>query len=84
MPKQTEQQRIRWQCRRGLLELDYILQHFLDDHFAQAAPEEQAQFIQLLQQQDDQLQAWLLEGIPPEHRFALIVQRLRGISVPHS
>ena len=76
MPINVEQQRLRWQCRRGLLELDYILQHYLDACFEGAKPQEQAQFIQLLQQQDDTLQAWLLEGMAPEKDFAEITHRL--------
>ncbi|MCW9022639.1 MAG: succinate dehydrogenase assembly factor 2, partial [Sedimenticola sp.] len=28
---------LRWQCRRGMLELDYILVGFLDQHFTDLA-----------------------------------------------
>lgn len=77
----VEKQRLRWQCRRGLLELDYMLQHYLEHRFSQAEPQEQAQFIQLLQQQDDRLQAWLLEGETPEHALVVIVHQLRHLIV---
>ena len=73
----TQMQRLRWQCRRGLLELDALFRHYLDHRFALAKAPEQAQFVQLLQQQDDQLQAWLLAGAEPDPAFSVIVAALR-------
>lgn len=29
-----ERERTRWRCRRGLLELDIVLQRFMDKHYA--------------------------------------------------
>ncbi|HKX53041.1 MAG TPA: succinate dehydrogenase assembly factor 2 [Nitrosospira sp.] len=29
-----ERERTRWRCRRGLLELDIVLQRFMDEHYA--------------------------------------------------
>lgn len=71
-------QRLRWQCRRGLLELDYILLNYLEKQFPSAAAAEQQQFIELLQQQDTVLQTWLLDGQKPEPEFALIINHLRA------
>lgn len=71
-------QRLRWQCRRGLLELDYILLNYLETQFSSASASEQQQFVQLLQQQDTNLQTWLMEGQPPEPEFALIISHLRA------
>lgn len=31
----SNQTRIRWRCRRGMLELDIILQRFMDSHYEQ-------------------------------------------------
>ncbi len=73
----TQMQRLRWQCRRGLLELDALFRHYLEHRFATAREPEQAQFAELLQQQDDQLQAWLLEGMEPDPAFSVIVAALR-------
>ncbi|SFM34533.1 FAD assembly factor SdhE [Nitrosomonas communis] len=30
-----QRERLYWRCRRGLLELDIVLQRFLDKHYAQ-------------------------------------------------
>jgi antitoxin CptB len=61
-PADKELQRLRWQCRRGLLELDYIFEHYLQNRYQSAAEDEKAAFRLLLQEQDPDLQAWLLHG----------------------
>ena len=45
-------EQLRWQCRRGMLELDFVLERYLDSHFDQVDPEEQVQFQALLSTQD--------------------------------
>ncbi|ASF45948.1 FAD assembly factor SdhE [Methylovulum psychrotolerans] len=49
--------KLKWQCRRGSLELDLLLQHYLDTAYLQANPEEQARFVALLQLEDEALLA---------------------------
>jgi antitoxin CptB len=71
---------LRWQCRRGMLELDYLLERYLNDHYVTAEPAEQLQFAQLLTAQDPELQAWLLSGIPhPDSAYHGLIVRIRGI-----
>ena len=36
----SELDRIRWNCRRGLLELDLILEKFLERHLERLTPDE--------------------------------------------
>lgn len=52
--------RLRWQCRRGMLELDVILQSFFDSKFHSLTDEEQQAFERLLSQPDPILYSWLL------------------------
>jgi succinate dehydrogenase flavin-adding protein (antitoxin of CptAB toxin-antitoxin module) len=47
--------RIRWHCRRGLLELDLVLARFLDRHFAGLSPSEEEAFKALLEYPDNDL-----------------------------
>ena len=47
--------RLRWQCRRGMLELDEILLRYLEERFPMASADEQAQFRQLLAIEDPAL-----------------------------
>jgi antitoxin CptB len=47
--------RVRWQCRRGLLELDLVLARFVERHFSSLAPAEQESFKRLLAYPDNDL-----------------------------
>ncbi len=50
-----EFERARWRCRRGLLELDIILQRFMDLHYTQLNEAELQQFETLLSLSDNDL-----------------------------
>lgn len=52
--------RLRWGCRRGMLELDCILQPFFDQHFDQMTTEQQQMFADLLHEADPDLFSWLM------------------------
>lgn len=43
---------LRTKCRRGMLELDIILQRFLQNGYLQTTDEEKEQFLSLLELQD--------------------------------
>ena len=51
----SEADRIRWQCRRGLLELDLVLAKFLDRHLKTLSPGRLAAFKRLLDYPDNDL-----------------------------
>ena len=53
VPKNLE--RIRWRCRRGLLELDIVLGRFIDEHYAQLNEKEAQIFEELLDMPDNPL-----------------------------
>lgn len=57
--------RLTWQCRRGLRELDELLQRYLEQRYDGAPASEQHAFEQLLQSQDPELQAYLLSDVEP-------------------
>ena len=46
--KTTEQRRLAWRCRRGLLELDIVLQRFIASHFDDLTEQEMLAFDALL------------------------------------
>ncbi|MEP6878426.1 MAG: succinate dehydrogenase assembly factor 2 [Nitrosospira sp.] len=50
-----ELERARWRCRRGLLELDIVLQRFMDEHYARLDETELRQFEMLLDLSDNDL-----------------------------
>ncbi len=47
-----ELDRIRWRCRRGLLELDIVLGRFVDQHYTRLDEAQQAAFDELLDMPD--------------------------------
>lgn len=53
----TDLSKLKWQCRRGSLELDLLLLHYLDTAYSHADNEEKARFSELLKLDDDELLA---------------------------
>lgn len=53
-----EIRRLRWQCRRGLLELDLLFQRFLATRYGELTPDERLAFRTLLSQPDPVLMSW--------------------------
>jgi len=73
--------RLRWKCRRGMLELDIVLNQFLELDFANLEPAEQKNFEQLLEEGDEALWSMISEPapiIPP--CYAFLLERLRACS----
>lgn len=63
-----------------MLELDFVLERYLDSHYQTADPAEQALFRDLLTAQDPELQAWILNGMPhPDTAVRPLIARIRGI-----
>jgi antitoxin CptB len=54
-----ELERVRWRCRRGLLELDIVLQRFVDTYHAKLNEAELRQFETLLDLSDNDLWAMI-------------------------
>jgi len=68
--------RLRWQCRRGLLELDLLFDRFLSSCYSELVPGEQAQFRLLLQQPDTTLLSWLQGQETPPTNFRKIITKV--------
>ncbi|MCX7107788.1 MAG: succinate dehydrogenase assembly factor 2 [Methylococcales bacterium] len=58
--------KLRWQCRRGTKELDFLLLRYVDLEYALADTQEKALFMQLLALEDDQLIDLLLGDLVME------------------
>ncbi len=61
-----ELRRLRWRCRRGLLELDIILQRFLDNDFSSLDKSQRQAFNDLLDVSDNTLLAYLNKQEQPD------------------
>ena len=71
--------RLRWRCRRGMLENDLILTRFLDAEGERLDEADQSMLMRLLDLPDNEL--WdLLSGRkdPDDHTLVPLLQRLRN------
>ncbi|MBT5576869.1 MAG: succinate dehydrogenase assembly factor 2 [Porticoccaceae bacterium] len=57
--------RLMWASRRGMLELDLILQPFLENTFDSLPEDDQLRFEALLEREDQQLFVWLMKREQP-------------------
>ena len=76
----SEADRVRWHCRRGLLELDLILDRFLERHYEGLDEEARATFREILERPDNDLLDWALgRRAPREVRYQRVVELLRSL-----
>jgi len=72
-----ELNRTRWAARRGMLELDLVLEPFVTARYAALDHVDRARFQRLLQCEDQDLFAWLLQrDRPADEDLAAIVQQI--------
>lgn len=73
-----EKARLSWHCRRGMLELDLMLQAFLEQQIDNLSPSQLKSFDLLLTQIDPLLFAWLMgHEEPQETEFKELVALIR-------
>jgi antitoxin CptB len=77
---QAELRRLRWRCRRGMRELDQLLERWLDREWGQSPEAERGVFLRLLDCEDDRLWRWFM-GFehPDDAELANMVARIRGL-----
>lgn len=68
---------MRWAARRGMLELDLVLEPFVQARYADLDDADRARFHQLMACEDQDLFAWFLQRQRPEDpELALIVDKI--------
>lgn len=81
MSEQITDARIRWKCRRGLLELDLLLNPFCRDELPKLSQAEKEAFFYFLDTPDQVLWDWLYANILPEDevakRFVLALRQVQ-------
>lgn len=78
-PPFKEKERLQWQCRRGMLELDYLFERFLHQHYDRQPTQMQKAFSRLLREADPHLYRWLL-GVPEDapEKYQELLQLIRN------
>ncbi len=70
--------RVAFRCRRGMLGLDAVLKPFFEMHYNQLDQLEQQAFARMLDEEDPDLQSWLMIGeVPRDPEFKALVTRIR-------
>ena len=83
-PLDAEARRLLWRCRRGMKELDVLLERFARSELPTASPEERRTLDRFLELPDPVLVDYLLgQAIPDDAELALLVQRIAA-SVPRA
>ncbi|HEY0905862.1 MAG TPA: succinate dehydrogenase assembly factor 2 [Methylophilus sp.] len=87
--KEAEQRRLAWRCRRGMLELDIVLQRFVRDHFDSLTLAEMSQLDDLLEMPDnafwDLIQGVGMQGVRAQQLAAqqhTVLEKLRASRPP--
>ena len=71
---------LRWRCRRGMKELDVLLERFAQRALAQASPAECRLFAEVLELPDPLLADYLIGGeTPAEPHLAHAIARMRAL-----
>jgi antitoxin CptB len=74
---QEKLKRLRWQCRRGMLELDLVLLTFLDKNYLNLSAADQELFEQLLTHSDQELYCYLIKRQPIENgAMQILIERV--------
>jgi len=73
----SELRRLLWRCRRGMRELDVLLERFARGELPRASPEQRRIFARFLELPDPLLADYLLGQVtPPEPELAQLVERI--------
>jgi antitoxin CptB len=77
--------RVRWQCRRGMLELDALLGDFVEGHYLNLTPQQRASFHIILDYPDQMLFDYFFgQSIPIDKDVADVIQWIRQVVTPQT
>jgi len=78
-----DEARLRWQCRRGMLELDLMLETFVENCYEDLPVKTKQAFHQLLKCQDQFLLDYLMgQDVPTDKDVADVAQQVRDAAGP--
>lgn len=73
-----------WRCRRGIREMDLLLQQFLENRYPLLSDNEKQAFAELLEQPDLDIMDWIMGRTSPPAKFESIINKLRNTNEPES
>lgn len=66
-----------WRCRRGIRELDLLLQRFVENHYHTLSENEQQLFNQLLDEADLDIMDWVMQRSEPPSAYSTLIEKIR-------
>lgn len=85
MARPANVDKLRWRCRRGMRELDAVLQSFLDASIASLSDAEIVRFEAILDLPDPELLAYVSgRSVPADADIAALIDRIRSSHRPHA
>ena len=73
----SEESRLRWQCRRGMRELDELLLSYLENCYPNDNDDDKAAFREVLELADPDLNGYLLQRqTPSSEPIARVIDRI--------
>ena len=77
---ETEIRKLRWRCRRGMRELDQLLERWLDREWRQSPTAQREVFLRLLDCEDDRLWRWFMGyEACPDAELSELIARIRAL-----
>ena len=73
--------RIKYQCRRGMLELDVFLMPYFEQCFEYLTVKKQALFIEMLTESDPDLFNWLMGHSEANQRYQEIIKDIHSFQL---
>jgi len=74
--------RLRWSCRRGMLELDVLLINFLNEAYLSLTAAEQNAFKEVLSLSDQTLYEWLTGNVSAENSpYFPMINKIRAHAI---
>jgi antitoxin CptB len=76
----SELSRLRWRCRRGIKEMDLILQRFLEQSYPSLSPQQMVLFDQILDESDLDIMDWILGRSKPAYsEYEVLIDLFRQL-----
>ena len=71
--------KLKWRCRRGMRELDLLLEGFLNLRYDSLTDEEQDTFARFLEEPNERIVDWLLENTgSPDVKYKELIEQIRS------
>lgn len=84
----STESRLRWRCRRGIKEMDLLLETFLNDVYPQLNKTEQQSFERFLDEMDLDMLSWITgktqSGEPAYEKFIIRLRQIRPDDGPRT